>query len=124
MMTGRGRAVAVASTLAGIAVLLAAGWCLRDVAVEEWYIHRLGSKDPIDLRRVIERLQEMRSTRAIPRILEVLPVEEQGILNAYFQACGGSSGTRRRNNLGGVMQPFVSSNSAPKAPRPGSTSSR
>jgi HEAT repeat protein len=91
-MKGRGRTAAMIAVAAGIPVIIAAGWCFRGLAVEEWSIYRLGSKDPAERDRAIERLEEMLSVRAIPRLLEVLPnPRTDESVGPYIDRCGNAA---------------------------------
>ena len=62
-MKGKGRAAALASAAAGIAVLVAAAIVFRRPLVEWWYIVRLGTGDQVSRTQAANTLAEMRSVR-------------------------------------------------------------
>ena len=51
-------------------MLLVAGYAFKDRPIEQWYLWRLESEDEETTKAAVERLGEMGSVRAIPRLLE------------------------------------------------------
>jgi HEAT repeat protein len=50
---------------------------VRARVLEEWYLLKLGSKDPIERRIAGERLAGVRSIRAVPRIAALFPADKE-----------------------------------------------
>jgi hypothetical protein len=67
----RGRRVALVAAACAAAVVVAAAIVGRDMILERWWIWRLGSEDPATWRAAAEKLGEMRSVLAVPRLVEV-----------------------------------------------------
>jgi len=75
-MAGRkGKRVALLVLAAGVAVLGVAVYAGRDLLIEEWYLYRLRSEDEAVRREAVEHLGDLRSARAVPRLI-ALAVEE------------------------------------------------
>jgi len=73
----RGRSIALASACASVALVAAGTWVSRGSLLETWYIHRLGS-DREDARlAAAEKLGEMSSLRALPRLLKAIRKEDR-----------------------------------------------
>jgi hypothetical protein len=70
-----GRTAALASAAAAIVVLLLAGVLGRGAVAEWWYIFRLGSPDEDARLAAANKLGEMGSVRAVPRLLELIKQE-------------------------------------------------
>ncbi len=66
---GRGRKAALTSAVLGLAVLALAGFTLQERIREEWWLHRLESKDGAVRLQAAEELARIGSPRAIPRLL-------------------------------------------------------
>jgi len=77
MAPHKGRRIAIALGVVAIAVLAAAIYACRDRLREAWYLHRLDSPDLVTSYRAARKLGELRSERALPRIVEL------------FRACEG-----------------------------------
>jgi HEAT repeat protein len=71
MERSRGRRVTLVAAACAAAVVVAAAIAGKDLILERWWIWRLGSKEPATWRAAAERLGEMRSVRAVPRLVEV-----------------------------------------------------
>ncbi|MBI4586854.1 MAG: hypothetical protein HY717_22805 [Planctomycetes bacterium] len=73
--TRRGRAVAIAAATLGLATLAASGLLFKDRLAEEWWLWRLRSPDRAERERAAARLGELKSARAVPRLVELLVAE-------------------------------------------------
>lgn len=72
-MTSRSRKVIASMvTAVGIAVVVAAGFAFRPALFEQWYLWKLKSRDESERTSAAERLAEMRSVRAAPRLARIL----------------------------------------------------
>lgn len=71
-MKPKGRRTAIVTGAAALIIFLAAGFLTRDRLVEEWYILKLDSADFTENFRAALKLGEMRSTRAIPKLVTLL----------------------------------------------------
>jgi len=67
----RGKRVAIAGVLLCLGVLAAAGFAAKDGIIEEWCILRLSSEDPAVRNAAALRLGQMRSAKAVPRLIEL-----------------------------------------------------
>ncbi len=56
----------------GCLVIMVAGLAVKDKAAEQWYLWKLESGEESERISAAERLAEMRSSRAIPRLVELL----------------------------------------------------
>jgi HEAT repeat protein len=70
MRQRRGRVVAIAAVLLGLTVLGAAGFSFRQRILEEWYFVQLRSRDSGKRYFAATHLGEMRSVRAVPRLID------------------------------------------------------
>ena len=77
MMTRNKRAVISVAIVAGIAVVVASGFTLTGPVIEQWYLWKLESEDEEERRTAVERLADMRSVRAVPRLLSMLRTESK-----------------------------------------------
>jgi HEAT repeat protein len=71
-MRPMGRQTAMVTGVAALAILVAAGFLGRDRMVEEWQIRKLDSGDFAERFRAALKLGEMRSTKAIPKLVALL----------------------------------------------------
>src|SRR5262245_1050448 len=85
--------------LLAIAVgLLAAGgaaFWYRNALFERWHLHMLHSKDPADWPVAAERLGELRSARAVPRLVEILQIVHHEIPGGPRRTISRSRRSRR-----------------------------
>ena len=77
-MTRRKKLAAVWVMTGGIAVLAGAGVALRRPALEQWCLWKLESGDPDEMHDAVRKLGELRSARAVPRLLDRIRMEEGG----------------------------------------------
>ena len=66
----KGKKIALIGLALALAVLGAAGYSFRDLAIEEWYLWKLDSRDPAVADHAAEGLSYRGSARAIPRLLD------------------------------------------------------
>ncbi len=72
MSVRKGRLFALAAASAGLITLLGAGLASNGFLVEQWWLYRLQSGGEAEKRAAIAKLGEMRSVRAIPRLIKLL----------------------------------------------------
>ncbi len=70
-MTGKRKAITLFTVFFGVLVLAIAGYASRDLAVEQWYLWKLKSEDREEQRTAIQKLGEMRSASAAPKLVEL-----------------------------------------------------
>jgi hypothetical protein len=72
MVFTKGKKVATWTGAAGILALLGAAFASRGWLLEEWHLHKLGSKNARAVKAAAEWLYEMRSKKAIPRLIQIV----------------------------------------------------
>jgi HEAT repeat protein len=92
MGRARGRHAAVAAGLLALVVAGAAAVALKDRAVEEWWLFRLGWKDPEVRKDAREKLVAARSARAIPRLFRILDDTNRNEVFDAVWVIGGDEG--------------------------------
>ncbi len=70
MVPSKGKPIAAAAIGLGLLTIAAAGYAARDIVIDRWYIHKLGSPDARESRAAAEALIERRSARALPSLIE------------------------------------------------------
>ena len=75
MRSGKSRAITTGIAVVGVVVLVAAGVALKRPILESWHIHLLDSDDEQKRMEAAQTLGEMKSVRAVPRLLELLQTE-------------------------------------------------
>jgi HEAT repeat protein len=68
----KGKRLAIVALLLALVVLIGAGVPLRRLFLEEWYLRELDSKDEATRELALEKLGEMQSARAVPRLMKGL----------------------------------------------------
>ncbi len=71
-MNVRGRRVAIGVVVVGAMVIVWAGIAFEEKLVEQWYLWKLDSPEEKERELAAEKLGQMRSRRAIPRLVEIL----------------------------------------------------
>ncbi len=84
----------------GSLVLVVAGFASKDKAVERWYLSKLKSEDREEQRTAIQKLGEMRSASAAPRLVELF--REQNTRQSF-----GRDDLRLRAALVAIGEPSV-----------------
>ncbi len=84
----------------GSLVLVVAGFASKDKAVERWYLSKLKSEDREEQRTAIQKLGEMRSASAAPRLVELF--REQNTRRSF-----GRDDLRLRAALVAIGEPSV-----------------
>ena len=74
-MNRRGKAFALSTAVVALAVLVAAGFAAKDRIREEWYLHKLQTGGQNEREFAAEVLVELRSSRAVPVLVELLRTE-------------------------------------------------
>ena len=72
MQSRRGRRTLFLALGAGLLAAGAAAFAYRNALAERWHLWMLHSKDPANWKIAAERLGELRSARAVPRLMELL----------------------------------------------------
>src|SRR5262245_31143568 len=72
----RGRRTAIACAVLGLAVAAAAAGVFREKLSVPWYLWKLESRDEAERSRAADRLGELRSAWAVPRLVEILRTQE------------------------------------------------
>jgi hypothetical protein len=106
MTGGRGRRVAVGAGVLGLLVLAGTAFALRDRLIEQWHLFRLESRDVSVRFRAAVRLGEMRSLRALPKLVDVLKETDERRLEA--EAVWGPRFSAEASGVAGVFAPFGS----------------
>jgi hypothetical protein len=70
MKSPRGRLIAISVGILGLALLTIAGFAFRERIREEYWLWRLEREEETGQRLAVKRLGELRSLRAVPRLLE------------------------------------------------------
>ena len=68
----RARRLTIIAGILAVSAMATAAFFLRRPLLERWYLSRLDADDRWERRAAIERLGELRSLRAVPRLLETL----------------------------------------------------
>ena len=77
-MTSKGKRLAQLTITLGVLVLLIAGYAFREEAAEQWNLWKLESDDEATRVTAAEKLGEMRSVKAVPMLMELLPKKVRG----------------------------------------------
>src|SRR5262245_59662702 len=72
MPARRGKLTLLLALAAGLLAAGAAAFGYRNALFERWHLRMLHSKDPANWQIAAERLGELRSARAVPRLVELL----------------------------------------------------
>lgn len=82
------KVIVVSVAVVGIAVFVTAGFALRRPILEQWYLWKLESEDVDERKYAAERLAEMASVRAIPRLIELFQREtkRKGVVSVALVA--------------------------------------
>ncbi len=118
MAAGKGRRVAMTAMLAGLAVIAASGWSLRDVLEEQYWLFRLSSSDPGEARIAAQVLARSGSVRAIPRFMERIAADpgSRSDWMGFIERCAENSGRRAGPSLTACLEgPHPDSTSYPLA---------
>ncbi len=67
------KAIVCLVIVASVVVLVAAGFALKRPIIEQWYVWQLESQDEQERTAAIGKLVDMRSVRAVPYLISMLP---------------------------------------------------
>ena len=87
-MATKGKRLTYLTIGTGLLVLLVAGFASKDKALEQWYLWKLESEDEETQKTAAEKLGELESVRAIPKLLQVLRDYQQPKTNLVFHRTG------------------------------------
>ena len=106
MKQARGKRAALAAMLLGLAVLAAAGYSCRSIFLEQWYIWQLDSRDEHELSVAARKLGELRSERAIPKLLRLYlkALREKRSEREFLDAADGAIHTMRPRTLPALVE--------------------
>src|SRR2546427_6577736 len=82
MRVRRGKTFVVFTMVLSVAVLLGGVIASKDRLREEWFLRKLDSKDKEEREFAIEKLGELRSSRAVPRLVELAKNESVELLES------------------------------------------
>ena len=71
-MKGRDKRLTYLIIFLGLLVVVMAGVALKHRAVEQWYIWKLASNDPLERKLAVRTLGDMKAIAAIPVLIELL----------------------------------------------------
>ena len=99
MIPRRARAVTLSLAALGVCVVVACAVVFRDVAVEQWYLWKLDSHDEATRLLAAEKLGELKSVRAVPRLIELIEEEEREKVSLWASSLGHSGGIESRSGI-------------------------
>jgi HEAT repeat protein len=79
------KAIVSAVAVVGVAVLVGAGFALKRPILERWYLWELDSEDDEQRKLAAQKLGELESVKAVPKLLQVLRDYQQPNTDAQFK---------------------------------------